>query len=73
MATYLYKCNHCHSEKEFQHSMKETPQIVCTACLGTAAAPPLQPMVRQIAYKPGVSFRGSGFHSNDDPAARVPR
>lgn len=72
MPIYQYKCPHCGIEKEFQHRMVETPSILCDTCAGSYGNM-LRPMIRQIAYKPGVSFKGSGFHTNDDPSARVPR
>lgn len=72
MPTYLYKCVTCGVEAEFEHRMTESPKITCTKCIGRYNNPGL-PMARQCGYKPGVSFRGSGFHTNDDPSARVPR
>lgn len=59
MAQYLYKCDVCGLEHDVNHSMKETPEIICPHC--GHAAPPMR---RMIAGAPAVSFKGVGwFHS----------
>lgn len=55
MPTYIYKCDNNHREK-IEHSIKENPEIICESCRGGMSRVP--PQVT-------VSFKGSGFASND--------
>ncbi|MDY2626573.1 MAG: FmdB family zinc ribbon protein [Coriobacteriales bacterium] len=56
MPTYVYRCPQCQTEFEFQHGMREKPQVPCPNC-GTIS--------EHVFVPSGVVFKGSGFFNTD--------
>jgi putative FmdB family regulatory protein len=57
MPTYDYKCKNCQEVIQAVQSITETPLTTCTKCNGT--------IFRVIGRNVGISFKGSGFYTND--------
>lgn len=55
MPTYTYTCE-CNTEVEVQHSMNETPELICEKC---------NTLLRKKFAAPQIQFKGEGFYSND--------
>jgi len=56
---YEYICDYCGSTKEVEHSMKESPKILCHCSCQVVTE------MRKVIHKPAIKFNGSGFYVND--------
>jgi putative FmdB family regulatory protein len=52
MALYDYKCVECHSTYTVEHSVNETPDVLCVTC---------KKSMRKLFSAPAVSFKGNGW------------
>lgn len=56
MPTYQYRCRTCGHELEAQQSFTDAPLTECPECAGS---------LRKVFSAVGISFKGSGFYTND--------
>jgi predicted nucleic acid-binding Zn ribbon protein len=68
--TYIYRCNNCGDEKEYQIAIKDVDSVVmsCLICateyvFGRLALDDI--LMRRVISVPAVHFRGSGWASKD--------
>jgi putative FmdB family regulatory protein len=59
MPSYLYRCEHCHTELEVEQSMNDDPLVDCDDCK--------QKALRRVIRPASIGFKGSGFYRNDNP------
>lgn len=60
MPVYLYRCDTCGARFEKEESMLSEPSVICanSNCSGK---------VERLIGRVGISFKGSGFYSTDNP------
>ena len=63
MPTYDYKCNSCGNVFEVEQKISEQPLTDCPECKTGKVR-------RLISGGAGISFKGSGFYSNDSKSAK---
>jgi putative FmdB family regulatory protein len=57
--TYSYACKQCEHSFDIQQALSEASLTVCPQCGGE---------LRKVFGQVGVTFKGSGFYSNDSGA-----
>jgi putative FmdB family regulatory protein len=62
MPTYDYKCTACENTFEVEQRISEAALTTCPTCQGKVR--------RLITGGAGISFKGSGFYSNDSKAPK---
>ena len=71
MATYLYKCDTCGTEREIGHAMNHQPEILCITCTPghKHSAPELHVYMRRMiasavpSHLKGVGWSSDGYSS----------
>jgi predicted nucleic acid-binding Zn ribbon protein len=56
---YEYKCDYCGKIKELEHSMKESPEVLCYCNCQVVT------VMKKVIHVPTIKFVGSGFYKTD--------